>query len=130
MRVAVVRVSNNALIPPGDLYTCSFASAVTTPAGTYALTTAASASDPTGVALAANGLAGDLTVLAGPGNTGSGLIGDCDGNGVVSIAEVQATINIFLGVQPLATCTAADANGDTLVDIVEAQNAVNNHVSP
>jgi hypothetical protein len=128
LRVAVANL-NNAVIPPGDLYTCPFPIAASAAAGTYALLTQATASDPAGTSLPTNGLAGTITVLAGPGTTPTGgLIGDCDGNGTVSIAEVQTTTNIFLALQPVTDCPAADANGDDVVDVTEVQNATNNHL--
>ena len=49
--------------------------------------------------------------------------GDCDGNGVVSIGEVQKAINMFLGT--LAPSCGADCNGDGVVSIGEVQKVIN-----
>lgn len=51
--------------------------------------------------------------------------GDCDGNGVVSIAELIRAVNIALGIADLSTCQAADRNGDGNVAINELIAAVN-----
>ena len=78
----------------------------------------------------------NLLVTAGPNRTFRGVapvpvqpmasacVGDCDGNGVVKINEVQACINIFLAA-PLSTCANCDQNGDLQVKINEVQGAVN-----
>lgn len=52
-----------------------------------------------------------------------GLPGDCDGDGVVSIGEVQRAINMFLGVQPPACGVDLDGNGT--VSIGEVQKVIN-----
>lgn len=52
--------------------------------------------------------------------------GDCDDNGTVSIGEVQRAINIFLGLQTLSSCRAADADGSSDVttgDLVQSVNS-------
>ena len=54
---------------------------------------------------------------------GGGLPGDCDGNGTVSIGEVQKAINMFLGLQ--APGCGVDCNGDGNVSIGEVQKAIN-----
>ncbi len=64
-------------------------------------------------------------VLRGFG-TASGaasLPGDCNGDGMVSIGEVQRAINMFLGIEPPG-CNA-DANGDGMVSIGEVQRVIN-----
>lgn len=50
--------------------------------------------------------------------------GDCDGDGVVTVAEVVTVVNIATGVLPLSACPAADAGGDGTVGIGEAIAAV------
>ena len=74
-----------------------------------------------------------LTVSLGEAScTKSGIIsacpttgkpGDCDGNGSVSIAEVQKAINMFLGLQP-PSC-GVDKDGDGQVGIGEVQKVIN-----
>jgi PKD repeat protein len=49
--------------------------------------------------------------------------GDCDGNGNVSIGEVQGATNMFLGAQP-AEC-GADCDGNNAVSIGELQRVIN-----
>jgi PKD repeat protein len=72
-----------------------------------------------------------LTVTVGGvtcGKTGivtvePGLPGDGNGDGVVSIGEVQQAINMFLGTQ--APGNGVDCNGDGTVSIGEVQKVVN-----
>jgi PKD repeat protein len=54
---------------------------------------------------------------------GSGIPGDCDGGGTVSIGEVQKAINMFLGSAP-PDC-GVDCNGDGTVSIGEVQKVIN-----
>lgn len=55
---------------------------------------------------------------------GSSLIaGDCDDNGITSIAEVQSAINMFLGLQTSYACVDLSANGS--VSISEVQKTIN-----
>ena len=74
---------------------------------------------------------GILLLLWQPVTARAGLAGDLDGNGVVSIAEVQTVINAFLAVpaapQPGGTAPglAGDLNGDGVVSIAEVQAAIN-----
>lgn len=49
--------------------------------------------------------------------------GDCDGDGTVSIGEVQKAINMFLGIQ--AVGCGVDCNGDGTVSIGEVQKVIN-----
>jgi hypothetical protein len=49
--------------------------------------------------------------------------GDCDGNGTVTIAEVQSGINMFLGLNPVKACV--DTNGNNAVSIDEVQKVIN-----
>jgi bacillolysin len=53
-----------------------------------------------------------------------GCVGDCNGNGTVSIDDVLSLVNIALGTAR-ATCTAGDANGDGQITIDEILMAVN-----
>jgi len=49
--------------------------------------------------------------------------GDCDGDGSVSIGEVQKAINMFLGI--LSPGCGVDCNGDGTVSIGEVQKVIN-----
>ncbi|MFI5396803.1 MAG: hypothetical protein ACHQ9S_14805 [Candidatus Binatia bacterium] len=51
-------------------------------------------------------------------------VGDCDGDGQVSVDEILTIVNIALGNVPLSSCTAGNANGKITVD--EILTAVNN----
>lgn len=56
----------------------------------------------------------------------AGCIGDCGGDGDVSIDELITGVNIALGNQSLASCPAFDGNGDGQVTIDELITGVNN----
>lgn len=57
------------------------------------------------------------------GEFASAVPGDCDGDGTVSIGEVQRAINMFLGIEP-AGC-GADCDGDGTLSIGEVQRVIN-----
>jgi hypothetical protein len=57
-------------------------------------------------------------------------VGDCDGNGIVTINEVQACVNIRILAQPLSSCMSCDQNGDMIVSQSEVQLAVNSLLNP
>jgi hypothetical protein len=61
---------------------------------------------------------GSLTVTSG-----ASLPGDCNGDGTVSIGEVQRAINMFLGLE--SPSCGADCNGDGTVSIGEIQKVIN-----
>ncbi len=63
------------------------------------------------------------TAATTPG--GGACLGDCDGNGTVTIDELITLVNIALGA-PLASCPAGDGNGDGEVTIEELVSAVGN----
>jgi PKD repeat protein len=52
-----------------------------------------------------------------------GLPGDANGDGVVSVGEVQQAINMFLGTQPPGN--GVDCNGDGVVSVGEVQKVIN-----
>lgn len=54
------------------------------------------------------------------------LAGDCNGNGVVSIAELVTGVNIALETRSVEDCPAFDADGDGKVEINELIAGVNN----
>jgi hypothetical protein len=53
-------------------------------------------------------------------------VGDCDGDGRVSIGELIIGVNVALGRRPLGDCESFDANGSGTVQIAELIRAVNN----
>jgi hypothetical protein len=55
--------------------------------------------------------------------------GDCNGDGMVSIAELIRAVNIALGRENVASCSAADGNGDGLIGVSELIRAVNSALS-
>jgi hypothetical protein len=52
--------------------------------------------------------------------------GDCDGDDKVSIAEVQAAINMYLGIMPVSACVDSDNSGS--VSIAEVQKVINGYL--
>jgi len=54
-----------------------------------------------------------------------GCIGDCSGDGSVTIDELIAGVNIALGTLPIGVCLAFDTNDDGLVTVDELIAAVN-----
>ena len=52
-------------------------------------------------------------------------VGDCDGDGFVTVNEIITGVNIALGSEPLSACPSYDRNGDGLVTIDELLTAVN-----
>lgn len=78
-----------------------------------------SASDPFGNLVPIEGSDGIVTI--------SDIVpGDCSGDGIVDIAEVQAAIDMFLNIIPVKSC--ADANGDGEVSIDELQTIIFYHL--
>lgn len=67
----------------------------------------------------------DATIPIGPPQ-GCACLGDCNGNGVVSVDELIKGVNIALGSAALDTCACFDANGDLAVAINELIGGVNN----
>ncbi len=96
-------------IPDGDLYTATYTASVGAAPGTYNL--------------------GQTSPVAAQVVL-STCTGDCDGNGTVSLAEVQTCINKFLGNQicnpanSVANCAIADANNNNAVSLGEMQQCV------
>ena len=71
------------------------------------------------------GLVGPAPVLAGP----TSCVGDCQGDGMVTIEELILGVNIALGQNEVASCLPLDANGDGMVTIEELVAAVLNAFS-
>jgi hypothetical protein len=75
-------------------------------------------------AAAAAGVAGCL-IAARPG-AGQACVGDCDGDGAVSVAELIIGVNMALGNAPVDDCPAFDALADLRVTISEVIQGVAN----
>ena len=111
-------------LPNGPLFICSLSIAASVATGAYLLTNMPTASDTAGNPIDnVSGTAGPLIVTT--------CIGDCDGNGAVSVGELTKCIDAFLG-QPLCnagnpdlSCPVADANLDGAVSIGEVEQCVN-----
>ena len=54
-----------------------------------------------------------------------GCIGDCNGNGEVTVDELIKGVNAALGTLPVSVCLLLDANGDGTVTVDEIVKAVN-----
>ena len=117
LRIGILNVSDNTAIGDGVVATVTFSiSASATIGGSTILLNTPGASDPAGNAVQITGVSSYVTFA--PVKPG-----DCDGNGVVSISEVQSAVNMFLGVKPVQACADPDANG--VVSISEVQKAIN-----
>jgi hypothetical protein len=57
---------------------------------------------------------------------GDECVGDCGGDGQVSVDEIITAVNIALGNRDVQDCPAADANNDGQVTVDEIVTAVNN----
>ena len=53
-------------------------------------------------------------------------VGDCSGDGHVTVDEILTMVNIALGNAPLSDCSPGDANGDHQITVDEVLAAVNN----
>jgi len=53
-------------------------------------------------------------------------IGDCNGNGSVTVDEILAMVNVALGNALVSTCEAGDPNHDSTITVDEILTAVNN----
>jgi hypothetical protein len=121
VRAIVVSFDNSDPIADGArLYTCGFEVAGNAASGNYPLTvTGAFGSDPEGKRLGVSGQDGQITV-------GAGCVGDCDGDGSVTIDELVRAVNIALSLTTARDCPAADRDGDGQVTVDEVVTAVNN----
>lgn len=70
----------------------------------------------------AGNLSDDVVTITQVGG-GAGLTGDVNGDGVVDIADVNAVIDIVLGLQ--GSTAAADVNGDGAVDVADINLIIN-----
>ena len=61
-----------------------------------------------------------------PSPTPRPCVGDCNGDGSVTVDELLTMVNIALGNSDAGGCLAGDANGDSAMTIDEVLTAVNN----
>jgi predicted outer membrane repeat protein len=61
-----------------------------------------------------------------PTPTPKPCVGDCSGDGHVTVDEILTMVNIALGNTPVTTCQAGDANHDGQITVDEILTAVNN----
>jgi hypothetical protein len=120
----LVEPGNSVPIPDGPLYTCTFRIGPLALPGQYYLwfNGNLAAFSPSGLQVPyVVGVGGAITVsLVEP------CVGDCDGNGQVTVDEVLTMVNIALGNADISTCTAGDANADGQITVNEILTAVNN----
>ena len=119
-RITILSTSNNNAIGDGVIVYLTLTILSNAPGSSSILTNTASASDPSGVEVSVDGTGGTVTIL---GN----MAGDCNGDGTVSIAEVQAAINMYLEINAVEDCV--DINGNGKVSIGEVQKVINNHLN-
>jgi hypothetical protein len=67
-----------------------------------------------------------ITVGDGQVEIIGGCVGDCNGDGSVTVDEIVRMVNIALGSQDVSTCPAADRDGSGTVTVDEIVQAVNN----
>ena len=100
---------------------CSGASAARASAGT-----AATAGVLTGVTRNLNGQGGAHATGTTVTPTAAPCVGDCNGDGSVTVDEIITMVNIALGNAPVTACEAGDANHDGQITVDEILAAVNN----
>ena len=118
-RITVFSTSNNNVIGDGVVAYLTLDILSNAPGSSTELTNTPSASDPSGSDVAVEGADGTVTLLGY-------LAGDCNGDGTVSIAEVQSAINMYLEIIPVEECVDVNDNGK--VSIGEVQKVINNHL--
>ena len=118
-RVTIFSISNNNVIGDGVVAYLTLDILSNEPGSETTLTNTPSASDPSGNDVVVKGTDGTVKILGY-------LAGDCNGDGTVSVAEVQLAINMALGITPIEDCV--DVNGNGKVSIGEVQKVINNHL--
>ena len=118
-RITVLSISNNNVIGDGVVAYLTLDILSDAPGSETTLTNTTSASDPSGNDVTIDGTDGTVTLLGY-------LAGDCNGDGTVSIAEVQSAINMYLEIIPVEECVDVNDNGK--VSIGEVQKVINNHL--
>ena len=118
-RVTVFSISNNNIIGNGVVAYLTLNILANAPGIETTLTNTPSASDPSGNDVGVESSDSTVTIIGF-------LAGDCNGDGTVSIAEVQSAINMYLKIIPVEECV--DVNGNGKVSIGEVQKVINNHL--
>ncbi|MFH1954025.1 MAG: right-handed parallel beta-helix repeat-containing protein [Pseudomonadota bacterium] len=118
-RVTVFSISNNNVIGDGVVAYLTLDILANAPGTQTTLTNTPSASDPSGNDVVVEGSDSTVTIIGF-------LAGDCNGDGTVSIAEVQSAINMYLKIIPVEECVDVNDNGK--VRIGEVQKVINNHL--
>jgi len=57
---------------------------------------------------------------------GEACVGDCNGDGEVTVNEIIVMVNVALGTNNVSACPAGDADGNQAIEITEIIAAVNN----
>ena len=118
-RISILSGSNNDVMGDGVIAYLTLKVQSKAPIGLTTLTATASGSDATGGDVIVNGSNGTVTIIGD-------IPGDCNGDGTVSVAEVQSAINMFLGINTIEGCV--DVNGNGKVSIGEVQKIINKHL--
>ena len=118
-RISIFSALNNAPIGSGVVAYLILEINEEAPLGTTELLNTPSASDSDGYVVLVSGSDGSVDVTDYDA-------GDCNGDEMVSIAEVQSAINMFIEISPIEECVDINANGR--VSIGELQKVVNNHL--
>jgi hypothetical protein len=69
---------------------------------------------------------GDENLQPCPTPTPTSCVGDCGGDGTVTVDELLTMVNIALGNMDVSSCSAGDDNDDGQITVDEILNAVNN----
>jgi cysteine-rich repeat protein len=69
---------------------------------------------------------GALLVILGATPVAAQCVGDCGGNGAVTVNEIITMVNIALEAAPISACPAGDANMSNTITVNEILAAVNN----
>ena len=107
-------------VTSGDATTCTL-----TPDTGYRISAASGCGSGSlsGTTYTTGAITGSCTVTATFTAVVSYKPGDCDSNGTVTIAEVQSSINMFLGLKTVEACVDIDSSGS--VSIAEVQKVIN-----
>ncbi|MBI3785736.1 MAG: hypothetical protein HY270_20275 [Deltaproteobacteria bacterium] len=121
VRAVIVSFDNSKPInAPGELFRCSIAIPAGITMGEHAIhLSGAIASDAGGQRVPAITQDGVLRIA------GAACSGDCDHNGRVEVDDLLRAVSIAQGQASLATCLAADLDGDQEVTIEEVIRSVN-----
>jgi hypothetical protein len=124
VRGIVIALDNLNTFPvgPTPLYECVIAAGLDEATFPLVCADGQVSDSPDGSGLIANGPCTDGQAVVS--STGPSCIGDCDGNGEVSLLEVQQAFNAFL--DDPSECLAADSDQDGEVSLLDVQNTFNN----